>query len=120
MKLDKQTLAWFNKDKYWIRQLKPNFRTYQSSGGLAENANLPDTLKPTWIRYFNRITNQMEDIISHDKIWGFEKWHHSSQLINNNCKCPRCNFDGNDDEWWFMPMGYWDHVNKKRSRRKLK
>lgn len=107
MKLDKQTLAWFNQSQYWIKKLKPNFKEKrQSGGGIGENANLPDTITPTHYFYFNRIKNRRETTFTNH--WGFEKWHHSPQLINNNCKCPRCNYyDTLNDEWWFMPMEMW-------------
>ncbi len=111
MKLDKQTLAWFNQSKYWMKMFNPKYQKYmrfRNSGGLAENASLPETLHPSVYNYFNKITNRNE--YTYLNYWGFEKWHHSPQLINNNCKCPRCNFDGTSDEWWFMPMGLWDHV----------
>ena len=106
--IDKQTLAWINKSKYWIKRLKPNFKEPRRGGGISENAYLPDTMTPIQYNYFNMITNRKE--ITFTNYWGFEKWHHSLHLINNNCKCPRCNFDGKNDKWWFMPMEFWDNV----------
>ena len=100
MKIDKQTLAWFNKSKKWMRLLKPSY--IGGVGGIAENAALPNTMHPTFSIYTDPFTGEKKTVIG--DVWGFEKWHHSFQLRGNQCSCPRCNFDGKNDDWWYYPM----------------
>lgn len=103
MVIDKQTLAWINKSHYWMKLLKPKYKK-NIGGGLAENASLPDTLYASVNYFYNYITERKEAIMGNH--WGFEKWHHSPQLENNKCECPRCNLKG--EKWFQMPMEYYN------------
>ena len=99
MRFDKQTLAWVNQSYIWMRKLMPYNNTVFMVGstgrGIAEGAMLPDTNRPTFGIYHDYETGKDHHFQSDG--WGFNKWHHSMNLVDNECQCDRCM--GISDEW---------------------
>lgn len=105
MRIDRQTLAWMNNSKTWIKILKPNYIPPRS--GIAEAGELPYYIHPTIYEFTHPITNKKERRFSlGGPFWGTERWHHSPQLIDNPCWCPRCTNEGDlyGNVWWYYPI----------------
>ena len=91
MRIDRQTLAWINREREWMIKLRPNY-----AGGLAETAQLPDSDKPTMM--FIEGTRCFVPSIYLDR------WIHSRYLIDNKCGCDVCL--GIGDDWGYIPRSW--------------
>ncbi len=95
MRFDKQTLAWVNINHKWLYRTHPPYSGIPRGGWIREGPLLPDTLAPNWHIYHDEKTGKQHTFLSDG--WGSEKWHHSVNLVDNECECDRC--FGISDEW---------------------